>query len=321
MSDPVKNAEVEDVLSSIRRLVSEDKRPLQTPKPAPAHDRLVLTPALRVEDKEIDRTASDAPRSTSHLLLKPENIVDDAAALSDAGLSEGHDQSEDMSGTAADDHFDFHAFDTKANPDTAIGTAESAKVDEPAQQPAVDGKSAALSAKIAALETAIGDISDEWEPDGKSSDAYAGTEPHTMEWDDGDIDESAEAEMDAEEAAGVTFSHRAEAVREAMYEDEEMRGSDEKMFEDQGETPSESVAETIAEPAVQGVDALDSEEPADGFDLTADDQLLDEETLRDLVSEIVQSELQGALGERITRNVRRLVRREIHRALTARDLD
>ena len=32
-------------------------------------------------------------------------------------------------------------------------------------------------------------------------------------------------------------------------------------------------------------------------------------------------ELQGALGERITRNVRKLVRREIQRALTAQDLE
>lgn len=48
--------------------------------------------------------------------------------------------------------------------------------------------------------------------------------------------------------------------------------------------------------------------------------LIDEEMLRDLVSEIVRQELQGALGERITRNVRKLVRREIHRALSAQDL-
>jgi hypothetical protein len=39
-----------------------------------------------------------------------------------------------------------------------------------------------------------------------------------------------------------------------------------------------------------------------------------------MVSEIVRQELQGALGERITRNVRKLVRREIQRALTAHDL-
>lgn len=44
------------------------------------------------------------------------------------------------------------------------------------------------------------------------------------------------------------------------------------------------------------------------------------EMLRDMVSDIVRRELQGSLGERITRNVRKLVRREIYRALEARDL-
>ncbi|WP_088622240.1 hypothetical protein [Oceanicola sp. 22II-s10i] len=51
-----------------------------------------------------------------------------------------------------------------------------------------------------------------------------------------------------------------------------------------------------------------------------DAPMIDEEALRDMVAEIVRQELQGALGERITRNVRKLVRREIQRALTAHDL-
>ncbi|MHA6263743.1 hypothetical protein ACXYMO_11115 [Arenibacterium sp. CAU 1754] len=55
--------------------------------------------------------------------------------------------------------------------------------------------------------------------------------------------------------------------------------------------------------------------------LTLDDSLMDEETLRELVADIVRQELQGALGERITRNVRKLVRREIHRALSTQELD
>lgn len=46
---------------------------------------------------------------------------------------------------------------------------------------------------------------------------------------------------------------------------------------------------------------------------------LDEQVLRDMVAEIVRQELQGALGERITRNVRKLVRREIQRALQSQD--
>ncbi|SEP19201.1 hypothetical protein SAMN04490248_1358 [Salinihabitans flavidus] len=52
-----------------------------------------------------------------------------------------------------------------------------------------------------------------------------------------------------------------------------------------------------------------------------EESFIDEEMLRDLVADIVRQELQGALGERITRNVRKLVRREIHRALTAHDLN
>ena len=56
---------------------------------------------------------------------------------------------------------------------------------------------------------------------------------------------------------------------------------------------------------------LDDDEPA----------LLDEGALRELVAEIVREELQGGLGERITRNVRKLVRAEIQRAFAARDLD
>ena len=43
--------------------------------------------------------------------------------------------------------------------------------------------------------------------------------------------------------------------------------------------------------------------------------------LRDIVRDIIREELHGALGERITRNVRKLVRAEINRAMTTRDLE
>ena len=75
--------------------------------------------------------------------------------------------------------------------------------------------------------------------------------------------------------------------------------------------PVEEVHEPDAAPEQEKVNA--------GF--ATDDQVMDEEALRDLVSEIVRAELQGALGERITRNVRKLVRREIHRALTAQEME
>ncbi|QCO54910.1 hypothetical protein EOK75_03385 [Pseudorhodobacter turbinis] len=48
---------------------------------------------------------------------------------------------------------------------------------------------------------------------------------------------------------------------------------------------------------------------------------IDDKVLRDLVRDLIREELSGSLGERITRNVRKLVRAEINRAITARNLD
>ena len=56
-------------------------------------------------------------------------------------------------------------------------------------------------------------------------------------------------------------------------------------------------------------------------DLLSEEAVIDEAALREMVAEIVRQELVGALGERITRNVRKLVRREIHRALSAQDFE
>jgi cell pole-organizing protein PopZ len=72
-----------------------------------------------------------------------------------------------------------------------------------------------------------------------------------------------------------------------------------------------------SDPVVDPVDAPDDR----GFLLAEDEAVLDEDTLRELVADIVRQELQGALGERITRNVRKLVRREIQRALTSNELE
>jgi hypothetical protein len=89
--------------------------------------------------------------------------------------------------------------------------------------------------------------------------------------------------------------------------------------------------ETVPPPAAEKAEPLtltssmsaeeDDDDPAEGFDIDADDRLPDEDALRDLVAEIVRQELQSDLGQRVTRNIRKLVRREIRRALAARDFD
>lgn len=62
--------------------------------------------------------------------------------------------------------------------------------------------------------------------------------------------------------------------------------------------------------------------PAPSSASPTDEDLIDEENLlRELVRDILREELQGDLGERITRNVRKLVRAEIARAMALRDFD
>ncbi|PRY94445.1 hypothetical protein BCF33_0033 [Hasllibacter halocynthiae] len=100
-----------------------------------------------------------------------------------------------------------------------------------------------------------------------------------------------------------------------------------------GRTPS---AEAAGErEATAGAEEAESADPAKRAEEGAP---LDEDALRDvvrellreelaggdlrlLIADVLREELQGALGERITRNVRKLVRREIGQALAARDIE
>ena len=86
------------------------------------------------------------------------------------------------------------------------------------------------------------------------------------------------------------------------------------------ETPAEGQAPDSDADAVEAVDENVAHETPDALiaaDVTAG---LDEDALRALVVAMVHEELGGELGERITRNVRKLVRREINRVLTSREL-
>lgn len=66
------------------------------------------------------------------------------------------------------------------------------------------------------------------------------------------------------------------------------------------------------EPGTEGAAPAAGDTVAPGIDRAA---------LRAIVAEMVREELQGALGERITRNVRKLVRKEIYRVLISQDID
>lgn len=76
-----------------------------------------------------------------------------------------------------------------------------------------------------------------------------------------------------------------------------------------------------ADQAVALAPALVAEAPPAVADDLDADHLLEEEVLRDIVRGLIREELAGPLGERITRNMRKLVRAEVNRAMALRAFD
>ena len=349
MSDPVKSSEIEDVLASIRRLVSEEARSeMQTrrqgatqpedapetakaPAPetvaegeAPAAAALVLTPALRVH--EGGRTEPE--------LRQPEKALSEEVPQTEAPgpSAEASDHAHPAAEHAETDTLDEWP---PLSPDDGAG--DEASEDDPAEDisagedlPEPPAAPQSLETKIAALEALIAgsnearkpaedtveappaaaqdETVEEWVPEAPVED-HADDRPETtveatLDWQDHQPD------VVEEEVA-----ERPEAAEDMPLDPEvaELRDIDSVIQELAAQEP-ETTTSAQAEPAVEDPETA-QEAPAVGA------LPIDEAALRELVIDIVREELQGALGERITRNVRRLVRREIHRALATQELD
>jgi hypothetical protein len=316
MSDPVSNVEIEDVLSSIRRLVSNEERDKAAGNAAAddredATDKLVLTPSLRVDESAAPATDPGAPPADAGATPAATGDDPEAALPDDAPDAADHaseDAGHDVDAPPAD-AVEAHEDDTAsdhpladigseaAEPETlgevleaatdtpspdATAAEESENPDAAPFEDAVDNEE--LQQRVAAFEAAIAARDDHWEPDGQSEDAYSGGNVEPLPWSDTTEAALPDDAPDPADDASPDAGHDVAAPPADGRHDTE-RGADETAFED------------------------------------LDDTLIDEEALRDMVSELVRQELQGALGERITRNVRKLVRREIHRALTSQQFD
>jgi hypothetical protein len=267
MSNPVANVDIEDVLSSIRRLVSNSPETEDAmSRPAEGADRLVLTPSQRVDDT---RAAAPPDRAASKAEATASWAEDIAPPLSDTDADTDTDGA-DLATEEAEPESIFPQDESEPEsifPQDEDDGAEAGAEGTP--DPALDGIAAMFARHDAAAPTA-------WEPDGDDEDAFAeGAEAPALDW--RDVDDT------GEDAEPDRASERAETVERDW-----------------------------------GTEAPGDAENAFALD---DEAVLDEEALRDLVAEIVREELMGTLGERITRNVRKLVRREIHRALNSQDFD
>lgn len=306
MSDPVTNVEIEDVLASIRRLVSEDVRvrpmqPVAAPAAKPVSDRLVLTPALRVMETQDEAEEASAPEAETAVWANPEARLADVwpedQPIPAAPEPEAEVQAE-AEETAAESVEEAPFLHVETPPEAEVHQWFDA---EQREQSAGHSQEQAAPAQDIPAEEA--------EP--LVLDAALAVEPeHSGEAHPDDSAPAAEEPLEQ-------FTGDGEASLE--WEDHDEFGPEPHEGEDHLE-PSE--LEMAGEPAESEVYAASTEDEGDAIeDLLSEEAVIDEAALREMVAEIVRQELMGALGERITRNVRKLVRREIHRALSAQDFE
>lgn len=255
MSEQMTSRDIEDVLQSIRRLVTEDLRP--SPRDDRAGARLILTPALRVVDGQ------PAPEPAPPPAAPAEPRVDLVlAALDRAVRADPPPQWEAETGDPAPPL----RLETPVHAPVPPRAATAAPVAQPEPELFLDDAEARdVAATVLPGEDAgavVEDISDMAAPEPARPD------PATVQRD-------------------PDWSAAAEAAARAELEDA---------------------------PVLEQMPRHDT-----SMDDAGDGAWLDEEALREIVRAVLREELSGPLGERITRNIRKLVHAEIARALSVRD--
>jgi hypothetical protein len=258
MSEPLSSNEIEDVLSSIRRLVSEDMRPVPratavAAAPAPvveAGDKLILTPALRVVDAKTNAPVRPNPPPRLHL------------------------------------NFPI--------PSSAPRTVE-INAEVPSE---ITPEVSSIETVVASLGAAVDAAQDDWEAENGDADIASPDEVAPQEWTFHGDDEALD-EIYAPES--VEMLAPADAEPDPIW----VAAAEASVIA--------ALAEQAAEEEASQAEFAEEPEGDDAF-------RFNEDVLRELVRDILREELAGSMGERITRNIRKLVRAEIARSLAAQEL-
>ena len=313
MSDPRTNIEVEDVLSSIRRLISQDAAVSQSPIPhrsaaeEAGAQTLLLTPAQRIGEQDGPDEGGDISDELSRLET---TIAEMEAAVAESQVVFEPEQGDPFMPDEADplkelpETFDEARFDPEEQaPDDAPVVFEDRQPEEDAVAQMPD-RAAFTDDGLPPLEEA--DLVDE--------QAETGADPDLQDeaWAQTTSDDWAEDLRDEAEGAieSLAIGAAVEELRHLSLEDAQEASS-------LSDARMSSYDEMRAEMALE--EALDMELEQDAE--APEDLPFDADDLRGMVAMMIREELQGTLGERITRNVRKLVRREIQRALLSRDME
>lgn len=351
MSDSASRKDVEDVLSSVRRLVSNETPRNRRPDLPEGPGALVLTDAQRVE-----KPAAKGPVARS---------LEDRIAELEAAVSSRDDEYEpDGSEDQAQHRPDRIVYsrpprddeDRKARGDALrlnrlslveSGTPQAEPETHDDDPPAESPRARFRHARRAASADPGGADAPEQEapmaenvtdaPDEKTAEVRPFHDPDDMVG-------RFEARMDGDDLPPPPgpghngFSERLEPYEASLGAEPETSApaTDELAQMEQADDADfeAALSEAVARPAdkgraapvtgdaIEGASSNDAEAAPPSASATAESpDDIDEDLLRPLVAKLIREELQGELGERITRNVRKLVRREILRAINSRELE
>ncbi|MBJ2150701.1 hypothetical protein [Paracoccus sp. IB05] len=307
MSEPLTSHEIEDVLSSIRRLVSADLRPtLKPPANAGPVEKLLLTPSLRIVEAQpapvVAKAAAAAPVTASvpvtasqEVTATPDADADDSGApmavVGDDEILVFFGEAAPLGRSYGGEIYDDAGLSEGGTGLRVVLDSRPALTDDPEPTAADDvlRLEQPIPARAAIPEVDWGQGSESWDGSLAPEARSPAPEPRRETSDD---------------PLARAWADRAEArIREELTQPEA--------------APRFAAAAEARPPVV----AVSSDDLTQDDDNDADDAWIDEETLRDLVTDIIRKELAGTLGERITRNVRKLVRLEVNRALSTRDFE
>ena len=264
MSEPMSAPEVEDVVSSIRRLVSPEHRPVTRI----LQDKLILTPSLRVITESVPAAVPEVVPEAAPVVI-PEVALEAVAEVAPDALTEAVPEA------------------AAVEADNVLHLIEAEWEDEIWPEPEQVLSEITEQIEDAELITApVATVADTAWPEDQGLP--------TEQWQ--------HAETDWVDEAPIPFAahQRPDVVI----------------------TPEPVVAAPVAAEPMP-----DEPQFAEGMvaEPGSEDAILpsgiDNEVLQAIVRDLIRQELQGDLGERITRNVRKLVRAEINRALAARSFD
>ncbi|WP_435230950.1 hypothetical protein ACMAZE_03695 [Pseudopelagicola sp. nBUS_20] len=319
MPGPVTNNEIEDVLTSIRRLVSDNRKdsvksshePSEMDAQAVARSHakgtkaasaLVLTPSLRVEKPTGNVSVDHSPEVEAE---SDENFVERKV----------HDETD----------YDVEFLDVPERGDTEV------QKEEIVEQETLVDEVLVLETLKGQDETHAGAIDIELYDNPPAEDLVVSSVEHF----DSPEELPAEQPFDFQKVLDARIAQWRDVQPSGSFEEPDAPGDS-----DYAGTETDASA-WEAEPPLEQDEALNlsdfkletgenhllaqregaTVEPRGLVAPTDEATIIDESMLREMVADIVRQELQGALGERITRNVRKLVRREINRALAAHELD